>query len=164
MSTPPAVQRPASSAKPAESLRAHWLQSAGVGVMLQGIGLALAFASSVLLARLLGPHGLGQYSYVLAIVAVLSVLATIGLPTVVTRLLAAYQTKEDWGKAHGLLRWSNFVVGVLGMLLGLCLVVGGLGWNEGEQRWLYILSSAKGKRSSGNCSRRSHTANSLRPP
>lgn len=66
--------------------------------MLQVVGLMLGFASSVLLARVLGPHGLGQYSYVLAIVAILSVLASLGLPAVVARLISAYQVSDEWGK------------------------------------------------------------------
>ena len=132
------VQKSASPAQQNESLRAHWLRSAGVGVLLQGVGLSLAFASSVLVARLLGPHGLGQYSYVLAIVAVLSVLATFGLPTVVARLLASYQAKEEWGQARGLLRLSNLLVGATGVFLGLCLVAAGIVWGGGSQRWLYL--------------------------
>jgi len=141
MTSPTTARRPAPPAQPAESLRAHWLHGAGVGVLLQGMGLVLAFASSVLVARLLGPHGLGQYSYVLAIVAVLSIIATLGLPTVIARLLAAYQTKGEWEQARGLLRWSHLLVGATGLLLGLGLIVGGIVRDWGEQRWLYFLAA-----------------------
>lgn len=141
MTTPANVRIPAAPVQPVASLRAHWLQGAGVGVLLQGAGLVLAFASSVALARLLGPHGLGQYSFVLAIVAVLSVLATLGLPTVVARLLAAYQTKEEWGKARGLLRWSNLLVGAFGIMLGLGLTAAGMVWEGGEQQWVYSVAA-----------------------
>lgn len=127
--------------QPQLSLRIHWLRGAGVGVILQGMGLALAFGSSVFLARALGPAGLGQYSYVLAIVAVLSVIATLGLPTVVSRLLAGYGVRSAWGLARGLMRWSNLVVGGVGLLFGLGLIVFGLSWDGGSQGWLYIFAA-----------------------
>ena len=141
MTDPSVAQKPASQVRQAKSLRAHWLHSAGVGVLLQGMGLMLAFASSVLVARLLGPHGLGQYSYALAIVAVLSVLATLGLPTVIARFLATYQAKEEWGQARGLLRLSNFLIGASGVFLGLCLVFVGMVLDGGRQEVLYFLAA-----------------------
>lgn len=122
------------------SLRAHWLRGAGVGVVLQALGLVLAFGSSVFLARMLGPSGFGQFSYVLAIVAVLVVMATLGLPTIITRLLAAYQVDEKWELARGLLRWANLMVGLMGLMFGLGLI--GTGYVEVEGHpWLYILAA-----------------------
>ena len=122
------------------SLLAHWTRGTGAGVLLQSLGLVLAFGSSVLVARLLGPQGLGKYSYALAIVAVLSVLATLGLPTVIARLLAAYQAKGEWALARGLLRWSNLIIGGLGLLLGLLLMAGST-YVPGGQQWLYFLAA-----------------------
>ncbi len=119
------------------SLRAHWLRGVGGGVLLQGAGLALAFASSVVLARVLGPQGLGHYSYVLSIIAVLSVLATLGVPAVLARQVAAYSAKEEWGLARGLLRWSNVVTGGMGLFLCLGLISVGL---FGADR-LYVLAA-----------------------
>lgn len=141
MTVPAGAQQPSSAVHTGQSLRKHWFQGAGIGVLLQGMGLVLAFASSVLVARLLGPHGLGQYSYVLAIVAVLSVLATFGLPTIVTRMLAAYQTQGEWGAAQGLLRWSNLLVGALGGVLGSALVVSGIVWGSDSHWSLYLLAA-----------------------
>jgi len=141
MTTPTTVRVPAQPVQPVKSLRTHWLQGAGVGVLLQGIGLVFGFATNVFVARLLGPHGLGQYSYVLAIVAVLSVMATLGLPTVIARLLATYQSKGEWAQARGILKWSNLVIGSTGLLLGLGLVAGGMLLDRNSQLQLYLLAA-----------------------
>lgn len=141
MTSPAAVRRSASAAQQLGSLRAHWVQGAGVGVLLQGVGLLLGFASSVLLARLLGPHGLGHYSFVLAIVAVLSVIAALGMPIVVARQLSAYQVRNEWGMARGIMRWSNLMVGVAGLVIGVCLILWGMVWGKGAQQSLYLLAA-----------------------
>lgn len=120
------------------SLKRQWLQGSLLGVVLQGLGLALAFGSSVLLARMLGPAGLGQYGYVLAIVAVASVFATMGLATVVARLLAGYQAKDKKGLARGLLHWAGRRAGWVSLLFAACLTAYGHWQAQGTQFWLYF--------------------------
>jgi len=48
----------------------------------------LGFASSVIVARLLGPGGYGHYSFIIALVTLVALLWNIGLNTVVTREIA----------------------------------------------------------------------------
>lgn len=141
MTPPEHLGETVTAAQPVVSLRKHWLHGASVGILLQGAGLVLGFLSSVLVARLLGPRGLGQYSYVLAIVSVLSMLATLGLPTVTSRLLAAYQSRNDWEHAHGILLWSNRMIGAAGLLLGLGLMAGGYVLGKEDQHTLYLLAA-----------------------
>lgn len=129
---------PGMKTMPAQGLKKQWLTGSAAGVAMQGVGLGLAFASSVFMARVLGPEGLGRYGYVLAVVAVLSVFAAFGLPTVVARLLAAYQARGDNSAARGLLRWSGRVIGCWAILLALGLVAYGALQGADEQLWLYL--------------------------
>lgn len=101
------------------SLTKHWLQGAGFGAFLQVGGLALAFGSSVAVARLLGADGLGKYSFALSVAAILSVLASLGLPTVVTKLVSSYQLTHSWGRARGLVFAANFTATANGLMLAL---------------------------------------------
>src|SRR5512139_2960268 len=124
-----------------QSLHKAWLRGAISGVLLQGTGLLLAFVSSVLLATILGPEGLGQYSYVMAIVAVLSGIATLGLPIVITRQLATYQATSSWELGAGLLSYSNLIVGGTSLLLVVGLVIYGSSMVSGEMQRLVFWAS-----------------------
>lgn len=123
------------------SLRRHWLKSSSVGVLMQGIGLALAFGSSVFMARMLGPEGLGQFAYVNAIVAVLSVFAALGLPTVIARLLSAYVAKEQWSFAKGVLGWAGSTIGVWSLFLALLLATYGWFFQTKVDPMLYLIAA-----------------------
>jgi O-antigen/teichoic acid export membrane protein len=125
------VFRFGSLAGPAGSLRRQLVQGAGIGVLLQSLNLLLGFGSGVLAARLLGPEGLGQYAYALAIAGVASIPVGLGLPTALVRFLVVYRQSGEWGLARGLLRRSNLLVGALGgglaflVLLVAAIVSGG---------------------------------------
>ena len=121
-----------------KGLKALWLKGSAVGLVMQGIGMALAFASSVLLARVLGAGGLGRYGYVLAIVSVLAVFAAFGVPTMVARLLVAYRAKEENGLARGLLRWAGLRVTIVSVLLALALAIYGKVQGGENELWLYL--------------------------
>jgi O-antigen/teichoic acid export membrane protein len=71
----------------------------------------LTLGVTIFLARFLGPEAFGVYSYVLAIVAVLSMPAQFGLPTLIVRQTALYQANSRWALLRGLLRGSS--VGVM---------------------------------------------------
>jgi O-antigen/teichoic acid export membrane protein len=70
----------------------------------------LVLATSVLLARMLGADGYGVYSFAYALVAVLAIPAHAGIPTLVTREVARYHLRNDWGRLRGLIRRSNQLV------------------------------------------------------
>jgi O-antigen/teichoic acid export membrane protein len=95
--------------------------------------LALALSSkllmlliSVLLARLMGATGYGIYATAMAMVLVMTVVACLGLPTLVLRLLASYSVHQRWGLMRGLLTRSNQVV--LGVSLLVVLTAGMVIW------------------------------------
>ncbi len=93
-----------------------------MGIGLQGLGLLLAFGSGVLAARLLGPAGLGEYAYALAIAAFASIPAALGFPTALVRFLAVYRDAGQWDLARGLIRQSNLLAGGLGVGLAVAMV------------------------------------------
>lgn len=104
-------------------LRGEVLRS-GVGsgaVKVAGTFLSLAVA--LVLARILGPGGYGIYSYVFALVTILSIPAQFGLPQLVVRETARAQSSDDWSALRGIWRWAGAIVLVSSMLLAL---IGGL--------------------------------------
>ena len=97
-------------------LRSELLKG-GVGVGgLKILSLLLNLALSVLLARMLGPEGYGQYAFILALVMVLSIPINQGLGQLITREVARFNHGAHWGLMRGLFRWSQWWV-VLGCLL-----------------------------------------------
>lgn len=68
------------------------------------------FLSAILLARLLGPVDYGIYSYAMALIFFMSILTSLGLPSLVVRYIAGYYAKSEWGHIRGLLLTSNKVV------------------------------------------------------
>lgn len=79
----------------------------------------LVFLSTVILARVLGPADYGIYSYVYAVVALLSVPSEFGLPTLVVRETASAMAREDYATVQGVWRWA----GRMTVLISLSLVV-----------------------------------------
>lgn len=117
------------------------MRGASIGVAVQAAGLGLAFGSSVFLARVLGPVELGRFAYVLSVVAVLAVVAAIGLPTVVARMLPSYEARDSWSLAKGLWRWSNAIIGGIGCLLGFGVMAFGLCSPEPGQQKLLLMAA-----------------------
>lgn len=119
------------------SLRSHWFRGASVGVLLQIFSLLLTFISSIILARVLGPEGLGKYSYILAIITVLTVVASLGLPTINARLMPVYISDDNWAAARGLLRWSNIIVFVIGVIFIILVIFFSIVFEEVGNREVY---------------------------
>lgn len=86
----------------------------------------LGFLTSLMLARILGAKSYGAYAYAISWVAILVVPAMIGFPILLTREVARYKTRGDWGSLRGILLWSDRVV--LGMSLGLMLLAAVVLW------------------------------------
>lgn len=86
----------------------HYLGRAFGGTfVVYGVGVALAFASQVLLTRLLGADQYGSYYFVLAWVMALLIVAKFGLDSALLRFVPAYLAREQWGLLKGILRWSS---------------------------------------------------------
>jgi O-antigen/teichoic acid export membrane protein len=110
------------------SLRAYLVQGAAWSFALKIASTGLVFITSIVLARVLGAEGYGIYAYAMALVGLLGIPASLGLPQLVLRNIAVYQTRSEWGLMRGLLRRANQVVlltslglGVIALLVSLVL-------------------------------------------
>jgi O-antigen/teichoic acid export membrane protein len=87
---------------------------------------SLAFAGTVVLARLLGQAGYGVYSYAWAWTVLITVPAVLGMDQLLVRDVAAYHAKSEWGRLHGLLRKATLAVFLTST--GLAVLAGVAAW------------------------------------
>jgi O-antigen/teichoic acid export membrane protein len=94
----------------------------GTGVALGGglLGSGLAWASQLLLARLLGPGGFGSYSICLAIVSITAQISTVGLASATIYFVARY-ARDEAAKARDVLIQSVAASLLIGMVSGAIL-------------------------------------------
>lgn len=83
---------------------------------------ALGFVLNVLLARCMGISSFGVYNYVTAWRDLLIIPSLLGLDTMLVREVAVYKTKSSWGLLRGILRWSNLLVLISSILIGLIAI------------------------------------------
>jgi O-antigen/teichoic acid export membrane protein len=93
------------------------VRSAAGSFGLKVSGVALAFLTSVMLARILGSEGYGLYAWVMAWAGLLTVPALLGLDRLMVREAAARGAVGEWGEVRGILRWSFRVVAGFSILL-----------------------------------------------
>lgn len=118
-----------------DAKRQAFVRSVGGIMLLRLIGVFLTFLSSMVLARILGTQGYGLYSYIIAIVAVLAFLATLGLPQYLVREGAVHKTGTLW-----LRRWADKKVIIAGVLISLTMMLAGWLNSDIEQRFLFLLA------------------------
>lgn len=87
---------------------------------------ALALGLAIILARALGPEGYGIYAFAFSLVTLLALPANAGMPMLITREVARYEFREEWGRIRGLLARTNQAV----VILALCIVpvAAGVAW------------------------------------
>jgi O-antigen/teichoic acid export membrane protein len=107
------------------SLLRHQLVQGVLGVGgLKLLSLPLTFAASVLLARGLGPTNYGHYSFVIAVVTVLSLPIGPGMSQLITREVARYAHRAEWGTLCAFLLWSRrWVLTGSGLMLAIIAVL-----------------------------------------
>ncbi len=93
-----------------DGLRALLIRGTGGTFALKVISTGLGFFTGLLLARLLGAAGFGVFAYTQSWVALLSLLATLGLNTLLVRAVATYRARSSWSLMRGLLRQANRMV------------------------------------------------------
>lgn len=105
------------------------------------INLALAFVSSVLLARSLGPASYGAYAFIISVVSSLALFSCIGLPALVTREVAKYEQLNKWGLIRGLLRKGNWFVAGVSSILILFVSIAYINFSTSSEldRWRLLL-------------------------
>ncbi len=107
------------------------LRGAGVVLAIRIAGAGLTYLSLVFIARWLGPYQFGIYAYATGWALLLSLPATLGLPSAVLRFLPEYLSQERWSRAAGLIRGAPAYVAAAGVAIGLCGVLVVLGFSDG---------------------------------
>lgn len=74
------------------------------------INMALVYANSLLLVRLTGVEGYGEYTFIIAWLQILLIPAALGFEGLISRELAVYTAKHKWASAKGILRFANGLV------------------------------------------------------
>jgi O-antigen/teichoic acid export membrane protein len=109
----------------AVSLKAHRLLiTSGLwSVILRLAGMVVSFALGVLLARYLAPAGYGIFGVAMAIVALLSSAAQLGLPMLATRELSVSRARGDLTRLRGVLRWFGLAVTAAALVLAALFIL-----------------------------------------
>lgn len=109
------------------------------------LGAAMAFATNVLLARLMGVTQYGIYIYALTWVNLLALVCKLGMDTSLIRFVAAYNAKSQWGLFRGILGLSVRHVFMASIFIGVsaALVVWFLqdriGMDQAKSFWLALI-------------------------
>lgn len=91
----------------------------GVGVM-KLLSIPIGLATSVILARTLGPEGFGQYAFIMALIPLIALPVSGGLPQLLTREIATFQHTKRWSLYQGALRASHIWV----VLIAFFILIG----------------------------------------
>lgn len=109
------------------------------------LSLPLTLATSILLARGLGPDRYGQYAFAMAVISILSLPVAQGLGQLITREVARYHHDKAWGLFRGLLRRANQWV-LVGAALIITVVIVFFAheakWAIDDRRTLLLISTA----------------------
>ncbi len=116
--------------------RSAMTRSAAVTAGLQLLATIVTFGSSLLYARVLGPHGFGLYAYVTAWATLLTIPVALGLP--------AYLVREGAGRPginRNLRRWADIRVLTVGAAIALVLVAAYWVPVVGRARILFLIAA-----------------------
>lgn len=102
---------------PVQTFRLELFRSS-IGVfLLRIVSLAMAFSSSIILARGLQPDGYGAYSFIVSLANSLALIAFMGFPELIVREAARYELEKNWALISGLLKQSRGWALCSGLLL-----------------------------------------------
>ena len=93
------------------------------GTVLVNFGSAsLTALSSVVFARRLGIGDFGLYVYVVSVMGLVGSIAALGLPTLITRNIAAWAATADWRRFNGMMRFGVLATLASALLFGVILL------------------------------------------
>lgn len=75
----------------------------------------ITFATSIVMAKSLGPAGYGVVSYVIALVHLLSTPSELGIPGLAVREVAVANARKDWGRMRSFIRWAQTTIGLVSL-------------------------------------------------
>jgi O-antigen/teichoic acid export membrane protein len=83
----------------------------------------LSALTSVVFARMLGITNYGLYVYVISVTGFVGGLATLGLPTFITRQTAAFAATENWKQFNGIIRFGILASLISSVSFGFLLFI-----------------------------------------
>lgn len=109
------------------ALNQHWKLIQASGILRRFAGVAAMSATSkflqvaltIILARGLSPEGYGVYIFATGAGLLGGRLGALGWPTLAVRFIPAYSESNEWGLLRGLLRQSEWVVGIAGITVAI---------------------------------------------
>jgi O-antigen/teichoic acid export membrane protein len=117
--------------------RGALVRSAIATIGLKVGAILLTIGSSLLYARVLGPHGYGLYAYVIAWTTVLAIPAGLGIPAYLVREGA----KLPAGKLGALLRWGDKWIVIGGLAAAAFMAAAVLVPQAADARWLFVIAA-----------------------
>ncbi len=100
------------------------LRTSSINFLLRLGAAGAGLLANILIARALGPELFGHYAALLAVTALATVLATLGLAQLEAREVAIYHTRQAWGAVAGFMRFS---IGATLLAAGV-IAMGYYGW------------------------------------
>lgn len=86
---------------------------------LAGLHSVLFYVLGVILARLLGPEGFGDYSVAVSVATIGTPIATLGLAKFALRVMSAERVRRDWAHDRGFIQFSIALVAGMGVVLAV---------------------------------------------
>ena len=100
------------------------LRQAIAVVLVRALGLALAFATSIVLARMLGAEGFGIYSFAVAVLVILRIVSLFGLDGVLVREVAANRELDKPARLKGVVVFGAAAILLLSLAVTSVTLVG----------------------------------------
>lgn len=114
------------------------LSGAATVMAIRLAGAALAYISTMFLARWLGSFEFGIYAYIWVWVLLLASALTLGYPSSMLRFVPDYLARTKWGRLRGLLR-ESFVIVTLSSIAGATLCALLVVWFAGRIEPYYVI-------------------------
>ncbi|WP_147127722.1 oligosaccharide flippase family protein [Shimia ponticola] len=93
--------------------------SASVLLLVRAAGVPIMLGINAILARTVGVEGIGYLALVVSWTAIVALVVNAGLPTLLTREIAAAGEVKDMASIHGLMRWSLRFITILSVCVFL---------------------------------------------
>lgn len=110
-----------------EGLRAQLIRGSLGSIGVKAVYVLVQFAVGVLLARMLGPEGLGIYAFIMALVHLLVIGAQFGFPAFLVRSVAVSRAQNAYAEIKGQIIGAGQIV----LALSLTLMAVGFLWLSG---------------------------------
>ncbi len=87
-------------------------KSASYSMLIKLLAIGATFLMNIVFSRALGAEGIGEFFLVLGLVTILSTIGKLGFDRPVLRYVAAFASKNEWGKVKAVQRFAFSTVGL----------------------------------------------------